>query len=121
MRNDLLRLTRSRAIRLARITAGKTQSETADHIDVSFQQLQKYESGSNRIPVEQLVGLAGYLDVTLDQLLALPAADSEWQSITQKFRGDGFVALLESWAAIKDDGMRAAILNVIRRAGALRR
>jgi len=47
------------AIRFARITAGKTQSEAADEIGVSFQQLQKYEKGSNRIPIEQLVAFCG--------------------------------------------------------------
>ena len=109
------------AIRLARVTAGKSQSEVGDHIGVSFQQVQKYENGTNRIPVEQLVSLATYLDASLDQLLRLPAADAQMQSLTAKFRGDNFIALLESWGEIKDPGMRAAILNLIRRAGDLKR
>jgi transcriptional regulator with XRE-family HTH domain len=40
------------ALRLARLAAGRTQMEVADEIGVSFQQLQKYESGTNRIPIE---------------------------------------------------------------------
>jgi transcriptional regulator with XRE-family HTH domain len=110
-----------RAIRFARVTTGKSQTEVGDHIGVSFQQVQKYENGANRIPVEQLVTLATYLEVSLDQLLRLPAADAEMQSLTEKFRGDNFIALLEAWGEVKDQGMRAAILNIIRRAGALKR
>ena len=45
-------------IRSARHEAGMTQVELGKHIGVSFQQLQKYESGTNRITADRLQRLA---------------------------------------------------------------
>jgi transcriptional regulator with XRE-family HTH domain len=110
-----------RAIRLARVAAGKTQVDLADHLGVSFQQIQKYESGSNRIPVEELVTTAAYLDIPLSELLALPDRAAALVSLSDRLQPNGFQALLESWTEIKDQPMRAAILNLIKRAAALSR
>lgn len=41
-----------------------TQSDVARHLDISFQQLQKYESGSNRISASRLYELATLLGVS---------------------------------------------------------
>ncbi len=108
-----------RAIRLARVTAGKTQSDAADHLGVSFQQFQKYESGINRIPVEKLVTLAPFLEVPVTQLLSLPKAERAWQSFTERFQANEFHTMLESWARISDKPMRAAIIALVRRAATL--
>jgi transcriptional regulator with XRE-family HTH domain len=110
-----------RAIRLARIAAGKTQTEVADRLGVSFQQLQKYENGNNRIPVEQLVAMAAYLKVPLLRLLSVPERETGLMPLTENLHAKGFHALLESWAEIEDQAMRAAILNVVKRAAALSR
>lgn len=107
------------AIRLARMAAGKTQMELADELNVSFQQLQKYENGANRIPVEQLLIVAAFFEVPVSRLLSLPEDDAEFLSLSKKFQANGFHALLESWAEIKDQSMRTAILNVVKRAAAL--
>jgi transcriptional regulator with XRE-family HTH domain len=109
------------AIRLARVAAGKSQADVAAHLDLSFQQVQKYEKGANRIPVEELVSLAAYLEVPITSLIDDSGSDARFKSIAEKFRAKGFNTLLESWVAIKDQPMRAAILEVIRSAAALNR
>ena len=97
-----------RNLRAARAAAGKTQLETAEYLDVTFQQIQKYENGINRIPVDRLVSLAAYLEVPLVQFVAPSAGDSEFQSLASK-RPDSVVCLnvLEH---IKDD--RLALSNM---------
>jgi transcriptional regulator with XRE-family HTH domain len=110
-----------RTIRLARMAAGKTQMDVADEIGVSFPQLQKYENGNNRIPVERLLAMADYLKVPVLRLLSLPERDADLLSMTERFQANGFHTLLESWADIKDQSMRTAILNVVKRAAALSR
>ena len=74
-----------RNLRVARSASGKNQSEIAEHLDVSFQQMQKYENGTNRIPVDRLVSLAAYLEVPLLQLIAPSAGDSNFQTLAQQF------------------------------------
>lgn len=53
-------------IRTARILAGKAQQELAKEIGVSFQQLQRYERGFNRVSAPMLWLLARALDVRID-------------------------------------------------------
>jgi transcriptional regulator with XRE-family HTH domain len=50
-------------IRLRRALLGLTQTELADAIGLTFQQVQKYERGSNRVSASMLHRIAGVLDV----------------------------------------------------------
>jgi transcriptional regulator with XRE-family HTH domain len=52
-------------IRKRRVALGLTQEQLAAALDVSYQQLQKYESGANRIAAARLFLLALRLDVPL--------------------------------------------------------
>jgi transcriptional regulator with XRE-family HTH domain len=110
-----------RAIRLARIAAGKTQVDIAEHLDLSFQQVQKYEKGTNRIPIQELVSLAAYLEVPISSLINSSKTDAEFKSAAQKLRAKGLHTLLESWGAIKDQSMREAILHLAKCAAGLKR
>ena len=109
------------SIRLARVAAGKTQAAVAAHLDVSSQQVQKHEKGTNRIPVRELVSLAEYLDVSISYLVGADSADEELRSLAGDFRADGFYTLLESWAEIKDQQMRTTLLNLVKGMAALSR
>jgi transcriptional regulator with XRE-family HTH domain len=46
-----------------RILRGMTQTDVADGLNISFQQVQKYELGRNRISASKLFELARILDV----------------------------------------------------------
>jgi transcriptional regulator with XRE-family HTH domain len=104
-----------RNLRLARSAAGKSQEEAAEHIDVTFQQLQKYESGANRIPVDRLIGLADYLEAPLSQFITPSAGDSEFQTLADQFSAREFHTLMEAFGTIKDRALRTALLNLIKR------
>lgn len=49
-------------LRAARLEAGKTQTEVAESLGLTFQQIQKYEKGSNRISAGALHELSRSLD-----------------------------------------------------------
>lgn len=53
-------------LRRLRLKHGYTQKEIAAALDVSFQQIQKYESGQNRLPVEKLLILKQLYDISFD-------------------------------------------------------
>lgn len=48
-------------VRLARRLIGASQEQLADAIGVSFQQVQKYENGMNRISISRLIMIANFL------------------------------------------------------------
>jgi len=50
-------------LRAARLEAGKSQTEVADALGITFQQVQKYEKGTNRISAGTLHELSRLFDV----------------------------------------------------------
>ncbi|MDI6800480.1 MAG: helix-turn-helix transcriptional regulator [Thermodesulfovibrionales bacterium] len=50
-----------------RKTKGISQMELADMVDVSYQQIQKYEKGIDRISVDRLKQIANALDVSINE------------------------------------------------------
>lgn len=50
-------------LKTLRILRGMTQTDVAVGLDISFQQVQKYELGRNRISASKLFELSGILDV----------------------------------------------------------
>ncbi|MEN0117785.1 MAG: helix-turn-helix transcriptional regulator [Agrobacterium cavarae] len=55
-------------IRVWRILARKSRAELAAAVNVSRQQIQKYETGRNRVRASTLYAIAGALNVTVGQL-----------------------------------------------------
>jgi len=103
-------------IRLTRNAAGKSQEEAADHLDVTFQQFQKYEKGANRIPIDKLVSLADFLDVPLSKFVGKTdsAANSAVLSLIEEYSGRECQSLLKSFTSIDDRHIRTAILHFVR-------
>lgn len=50
-----------RRLREARLLAGLSQSQLGAHIGVTFQAVQKYESGENRLSASRLLAVAAFL------------------------------------------------------------
>jgi transcriptional regulator with XRE-family HTH domain len=69
-------------IRAYRLYRGFSQEKLADSIGVTFQQLQKYENGTNRVSASRLLHIAEILDAPLS---ALAPGSSE--------KGSGFAGL----------------------------
>lgn len=53
-------------IKAKRVSLGLSQSNLGKILDVSFQQIQKYETGLNRIPVSSLFVLSKAFSVSID-------------------------------------------------------
>lgn len=56
----------------------KTQTETAEYLDIKQQQYSKYERGINEIPLRYIIKLCKYYNETADEILGLaPGAHNE--------------------------------------------
>jgi transcriptional regulator with XRE-family HTH domain len=101
-------------IRVRRKWLGISQSTLADHLGVSFQQVQKYERGANRVSASMLVRIAQKLETSVGELVgesSEPIADA---SLFEKLAVPGAVQLLEAFASVQQPGLRTAILNLTR-------
>ena len=58
-----------RTIRALRLSKGISQGALGRRLGVSFQQIQKYENGSNRVGAGRLAQIAAALDVPMQALL----------------------------------------------------
>src|SRR5262249_45266359 len=58
-----------RLVRVQRIAKGLSQTELGNQIGVTFQQVQKYESGANRISMGRLTRIGKVLGVDVTYLL----------------------------------------------------
>lgn len=104
---------RIRAVRLARRVS---QSALADQLGVTFQQLQKYEKGSNRISASRLLKAAAFLEIDLAVLATGQAAAGyfEWEFAS---RSRATAELAQLWNRLSP-GVQEAILTFARAAAA---
>ncbi len=56
-------------IRRLRLTKGLSQKDLAKYVGVTYQQIQNYEKGKSKIPVDRLIRIAEALEVSLDYFL----------------------------------------------------
>lgn len=101
-------------IRVRRKWLGISQSTLADHLGVSFQQVQKYERGANRVSASMLVRIAQKLDTTVGELVGETPTPMGDESLFEKLAVPGAVQLLEAFANVQQPSMRTAILNLTR-------
>lgn len=76
-----------RAIRISRIARGQTQAQTASALQITPQQLQKYETAKNRVGAVRLIEIARALDISADTLLQAATAIGP-QPATPRAAGD---------------------------------
>lgn len=104
------------AIRLRRHARGLSQSALGDAIGVSFQQIQKYERGTNRVSFSTMVRICEALDCHVSDLVA----EVEQLDTGGKREGQDLLTqpeaapLLEALAQIRSPGVRRAVLELAR-------
>lgn len=84
-------------LRAARLSLGLSQTELAQRLGLSYQQVQKYEVGTNGLSLSRALQMAGALGVTLDRLMPdapQPSAAGEGQDPMALDRGTRRMARL---------------------------
>ncbi|HET9161693.1 MAG TPA: helix-turn-helix transcriptional regulator [Caulobacteraceae bacterium] len=101
-------------LRVRRRAAGLSQQKLAERLGVTFQQVQKYERGSNRIAGSTLISIAEALDTPASYFLGEGAGgaveDEAMVNIAQRGASD----LLKQYVHIRSSKVRAALLQLVR-------
>ncbi|GEL43147.1 putative HTH-type transcriptional regulator [Methylorubrum extorquens] len=108
------------ALRKAR---GLSQTALGTAVGVTFQQVQKYEKGQNRVGAGRLREIARLLEVPVSAFFEEGdgAAAQEQTEVFGFLRAHGAVDLLRAFATIEDDQMRREVLAIVRSAARLGR
>lgn len=91
-------------LRKFRLQAGWSQERLAEKIDVSIQQVQKYESGANKMNTDRLQQVAQALDVPIQSFFT-EENESIPLAISEKL-------LLDSYRAIPNKEIQESILKI---------
>ena len=104
-------------IRVLRNDAGISQTVLAEELGVTFQQVQKYEKGVNRVGAGRLTKIAGVLNVPVSKLLGLDEESiatsrghENSASPLQLLTTPGALRLLRAYAKLEDGVMRRSIV-----------
>lgn len=103
-------------LRTLRKSKGMSQEQLGRSLGITFQQIQKYERGTNRISASMLVKSARALSVAADALLPgedepMPRSPAILSMITQM---RGLDELVECFSRIRSARLRRAIVQLTR-------
>jgi transcriptional regulator with XRE-family HTH domain len=104
-----------RNIRIYRLEKSLTQTELADELGLTFQQVQKYEKGTNRVGSGRLLKIATFLNIPVTALFkgSDEMADPDKQSIFDQLAKPHANRLLQAFARIDDDGVRRSVVQLV--------
>ena len=105
-----------RRVRAYRIARGMSHSELGDKIGVTFQQIQKYEKGANRVGGSRLKKIARVLDLPISALFGEddkgdPRAPD--RLFTEAFSQRYAARLLRAFNAVTASGQRRALVEFV--------
>lgn len=114
---DPLDIALGAAVRIRRRTIGMSQEALAEQCGVSFQQIQKYENGANRISFSRLVLIARALHCRVTDLMDVfdgpDKATARDLDLLTRMRTPGALELLAAYERLPPDA-RSALLGLLR-------
>lgn len=104
-------------LRLRRTLMGLSQTELARAVSLTFQQVQKYESGANRVSASRLYHIAEALDVPVSFFFDdIPRVDGEDEAPRASFEPDReLLELTRNYRSIGDGEVRRGIYELVKR------
>jgi len=101
-------------IRVFRIHRKISQTDLADQIGVTFQHVQKYEKGTNRIGASRLSRIAAVLGVSVGELFESPGEKSSDSTLLFRLLAEpGALRVLKAYTRTSDPRVRHAIAELI--------
>jgi transcriptional regulator with XRE-family HTH domain len=107
-------------IRIERLARGLSQTALANQLGVTFQQVQKYEKGVNRVGAGRLTKIAEVLGIEVsafftgkEMLQGEQSKESGEASPLKLLTVSGAFRLLRAYADIEDTNLRRAIVDLV--------
>ena len=103
-----------------RAAQGLSQTALGHAIGVSFQQVQKYEKGRNRIGAGRLQAIADLLQVPVETFFAdRSEIDAEVSDVRAYYNNPKVVELVTTFMGIADGTTRDSILSIVKAAATI--
>jgi transcriptional regulator with XRE-family HTH domain len=104
-------------IRIRRKQLGMTQTSLADRLGITFQQVQKYEKGANRVGASRLADVAQVLEIPISFFFPQPDSIDSPDEVLSLLSDPQALELQRAFALVTSATMRKAIVGLARAAG----
>jgi len=103
-------------IRVRRKSLGLSQDDLAVQVDLTFQQIQKYERGANRVSFSRLVEIARTLKCRVQDLIGDLDVEGEVSDQVAaeavQLKETGALELIRAYSAIRSAGRRRIVVSL---------
>ena len=108
-------------VRMRRLMLDMSQSDIADALGLTFQQVQKYEKGTNRVSCSRLVEMAKAMKCSVTMLLPDEGKEVDSQAPLIDGIGNDKVAfrMVEAFKEIEDITTRRKLLGLVQAIGGM--
>ena len=104
-------------IRVRRKGLSVSQSGLAEALGLTFQQVQKYERGADRVSASMLVRIAAKLETTVGALVGENDEERHGHDVYKKLASPSALELLEGYTKIADPNARRAVVTLLKTLG----
>ncbi len=101
-------------IRRRRILMGLTQDQLGESLGISYQQIQKYETGANRVSAGRLYLIAARLDVSPGWFFDPVKSDASSEDFDELGSSRLLMEFVRSFARIKDERLKTVLVSLVR-------
>ena len=99
-------------VRVRRRWLGRSQTQLANALGITFQQVQKYKKGANRVSASMLVKIARVLETTVAALVGEDGSAPVEAMVYAQLGTPAATDLLAAFARISDGESRRAVLTL---------
>ena len=115
---DPLDILVGKRIRTQRLLRKMSQSELGKRLGITFQQIQKYESGINRVGAGRLQTIAKVFDLPVnvffgEDTATLDASDATNETVLNFLNTARAVKLVKDFSRIKDPALQQAVVALV--------
>jgi transcriptional regulator with XRE-family HTH domain len=101
------------SIRVHRLAAEMSQTDLGAQLGITFQQIQKYEKGTNRVGAGRLLKIAGILDVPITVFYGTGKQSAAGRSVMHLLADKDAYKLALAFAKIKNPRLRHTLVSLV--------
>ena len=118
--NESFNIHLGKKLRIRRLSLGLTQTKVANAINVTFQQIQKYEKGTNGVSSSRLMQLSNFLKVPITYFYEGYANyETDSQTASDSTEDLNYSFLVKTFEGLSES-QKSKIIQVLKNTGALK-
>lgn len=103
-----------KSLKALRKAKGLSQNDLGDILGVTFQQVQKYELGQNRLSAASLYKLSLHFEVSLDSFFKQFGGIEKIETLRFEKNDQDFEGIRQAWPKLEDNNFKKIIVSFVK-------